>query len=151
MSSVIFTAEGPMLNALLLQHSTLFTGKEEVVWVVWAREWGWGPDISKYHITNIKTVIKPCSASHNLTKQAELRWHQRSNRNSDWCRWMSNERCHGGILAELNTKFVPLVINYDGGARTVHGRGKWLHCHDKEINESFVYIILFVAAATCMC
>lgn len=59
-----------MLNALLLQHSTLFRQRRSCVSCVG----GWGPDISKYHITNIKTVIKPCSASHNLnTKQAQLR------------------------------------------------------------------------------
>lgn len=103
---------------------------------LFAREWGWGPDISKYHITNIKTVIKP--ALHLTISQNRLRWHQTSNRNSDWCLWMSNERCHGGILAKLNTKFVPLVINYDGGVRTAHGRGREMAALPRQRNKWIV-------------
>ena len=111
-----------------------FSGKEEVVW-------GWGFDISKYHITNIKTVIKPRSASHRAQNTGQAGPGDIKHQTEtliDVSEWVMSAS-HGGFWQSSIQNLSELVINYDGEGRTARGRAretaalprqrnKWLVC-----------------------
>ena len=130
MSSVIFTAEGPMLNALLLQHSTLFRQRRSCV-----RLGVWHFKIPHNQHQNCYQAPLCIPQSHK-TGSGDIK-HQTETL-IDVSEWVMSAS-HGGFWQSSIQNLSELVINYDGEGRTARGRAretaalprqrnKWLVC-----------------------